>query len=91
MLTIDCAEYDAGILALDGQIERVFDGPDMRKYGPYELRSILMWNGLNGRGSAWSVVKDDMGRWWRIKDLVKEEVRPIPVYIEDRTDTIGNR
>lgn len=46
----------------------------MHKVGPFRLVSILMHNGLNGRGTAWAVVRGDDGRWWKIVDLVKEEV-----------------
>lgn len=34
-----------------------------------------MRNGLNGRGTSWSVVRGDDGRWWKIVDLVREEVK----------------
>lgn len=33
-----------------------------------------MRNGLNGRGSSWSVVRDDSGQWWKIHDLASEKV-----------------
>lgn len=46
----------------------------MHRVGPYRLVAILMRNGLNGRGTAWSVVRGDDGRWWKIVDLVREEV-----------------
>lgn len=46
----------------------------MQKTGPYELTSFIMRNGLNGRGSTWSVVKDDVGQWWKIVDLEKTKV-----------------
>ncbi|BGP51410.1 hypothetical protein JCM10450v2_007352 [Rhodotorula kratochvilovae] len=66
--------YDADISALDARISAIFDGPEMHKIGPYNLVAILMRNGLNGRGTAWSVVRGDDGRWFKIVDLVKEEV-----------------
>lgn len=46
----------------------------MHKIGPYRLTAILMRNGLNGRGTSWSVVRDDKtGRWWRMLDTSKVE------------------
>lgn len=66
--------YDDTIASLQTQIDDVFDSPEMRKQGPYQLCAILMRSGLNGRGSTWSVVRDDEGRWWKITDLLKEEV-----------------
>lgn len=67
-------EYDASIHLLQKRIDHVFDSDEMRKLGPYQLCAILMRNGLNGRGSSWSIVKDVEGRWWKISDLNKEEV-----------------
>lgn len=68
------AEYEQEIEALQAKHDAVFDNPEMKKIGPYKLCSLLMRNGLNGRGSAWSVVKDDAGKWWKILDLEKIEV-----------------
>ncbi|GAA6055021.1 hypothetical protein JCM3770_006698 [Rhodotorula araucariae] len=66
--------YDADISALDARISAIFDGPEMHNVGPYQLVAILMRNGLNGRGTAWSVVRGDDDRWFKIIDLVREEV-----------------
>lgn len=60
---------------VSNEIHAVFEADDMRRVGPYELRSILMRNGLNGRGSSWAVVKGDDGRWWRSSDMTMEPVR----------------
>lgn len=68
------AEYDLSTAALQKEMDAVFDNDDMRRVGPYQLCAILMRNGLNGRGSTWSVVKDTEGRWWKISDLSREEV-----------------
>ncbi|GAA5888397.1 hypothetical protein JCM6882_008605 [Rhodosporidiobolus microsporus] len=72
------ASYDSSLSALSTRISSLFspsstDESGMRPVGPYRLHAILMRNGLNGRGSAWSVVKGEDGRWWKIVDLVKEE------------------
>ncbi|GJN93790.1 hypothetical protein Rhopal_006848-T1 [Rhodotorula paludigena] len=66
--------YDADASALDERIAAIFDTDAMHKVGPFRLVSILMHNGLNGRGTAWAVVRGDDDRWWKIVDLVKEEV-----------------
>ncbi|SCV73134.1 BQ2448_7059 [Microbotryum intermedium] len=64
---------DEVIEELRQRIDGTFDGDEWKKRGPYELKAVLMRNGMNGRGSSWAVVKDE-GKWWRIKDLEKEEV-----------------
>ncbi|GAA5881280.1 hypothetical protein JCM1840_003843 [Sporobolomyces johnsonii] len=68
------ATYDSDIEQLTSQLSALYDSPDWRTVGPYELTALLMRNGLNGRGSAWSVVRGDDGRWWKITDLFREEV-----------------
>lgn len=52
----------------------LYDSPTWRTLGPYHLTSILIRNGLNGRGSVWSIVKGDDGRWFRTNDLTIEEI-----------------
>ncbi|BGP19873.1 hypothetical protein JCM10213v2_008004 [Rhodosporidiobolus nylandii] len=73
--------YDTSLTALDTRIANLFacsssEEADNKwtRTGPYRLTAILMRNGLNGRGSAWSVTRDAEGRWWKISDLVKEEI-----------------
>ncbi|KDE03276.1 hypothetical protein MVLG_06233 [Microbotryum lychnidis-dioicae p1A1 Lamole] len=64
---------DEVIEELRETIDATFDRDEWKRRGPYELKAVLMRNGLNGRGSSWAVVKEE-GKWWRIKDLEKEEV-----------------
>lgn len=47
----------------------------MRQMGPYTLCSLVMRNGLNGRGSAWSYVVDEQGQWWKVIDDKQTKVR----------------
>ncbi|GAA6037721.1 hypothetical protein JCM8097_002307 [Rhodosporidiobolus ruineniae] len=68
------SSYDSSLTALDQRITSLFDSPEMHRVGPYRLAAIVMRNGLNGRGSAWSVVRGEDGRWWKIVDLLKEEI-----------------
>ncbi|GAA6014555.1 hypothetical protein JCM10207_001643 [Rhodosporidiobolus poonsookiae] len=74
------SSYDSSLTALDARIASIFDAPsgceggEMHRVGPYRLCAILMRNGLNGRGSAWSVVRGEDGRWWKIVELVREEI-----------------
>ncbi|GAA5963445.1 hypothetical protein JCM21900_004646 [Sporobolomyces salmonicolor] len=76
------ATYDSDIERLTCQMSSLYDSPDWRSVGPYELTALLMRNGLNGRGSAWSVVRGDDGRWWKITDLFREEVE-LDMALED--------
>ncbi|GAA5891598.1 hypothetical protein JCM8208_007334 [Rhodotorula glutinis] len=69
------AAYDSDIAALDSRTKGIFDADDLHHVGPYRLVALLMRNGLNGRGTSWSVVRGDDGRWWKIVDLVREEVK----------------
>ena len=62
----------------------------MHREGPLRLCAILMRNGLNGRSGTWSVVKADDGRWWRIRDMVKEEVS-VPVAAGPSSRARGER
>ncbi|KAJ8291956.1 hypothetical protein OF846_004739 [Rhodotorula toruloides] len=66
--------FDTQIADVSLRIASAFESPDMHKIGPYRLTSFVVRNGLNGRGTAWSVVCDDEGKWWRTGDLDKEEV-----------------
>lgn len=66
-------EYDDEIAQLDERLDSVFSGPEWRRVGPYRLSAILMHDGLNGRGTAWSVVRDDEGKWWRMLETTKVE------------------
>ncbi|PRQ71050.1 Proteophosphoglycan ppg4 [Rhodotorula toruloides] len=66
--------FDTQISDVSLRIASAFDSPDMHKIGPYRLTSFVVRNGLNGRGTAWSVVCDDDGKWWRTGDLDKKEV-----------------
>ncbi|GAA5861960.1 hypothetical protein JCM8547_001539 [Rhodosporidiobolus lusitaniae] len=75
------SSYDSSLTALDARIASLFtpdlsspDAPAVHRIGPYKLCAILMHNGLNGRGSVWSVVRGADGRWWKIVDFLKEEV-----------------
>lgn len=68
------AAFDTQISDLGQRISSAFDSPDMHKIGPYRLTSFVVRNGLNGRGTAWSVVCDDEGKWWRTGDLDKKEI-----------------
>ncbi|BGP58028.1 hypothetical protein JCM8202v2_005685 [Rhodotorula sphaerocarpa] len=65
--------YDQEIDELDRRLESIFSSPDMQRIGPYRLSAILMHDGLYGRDTAWSVVRDDDGRWWRMLDTTKVE------------------
>ena len=65
--------YDDRLTHLERELDGVFDTDSMRRIGPFRLTGIVMRNGLNGRGSAWSVVSDQEGRWWRVEDLTKVE------------------
>ncbi|GAA5839051.1 hypothetical protein JCM9279_002577 [Rhodotorula babjevae] len=67
--------YDSDLAALDSRSKAIFDDDDLHRVGPYRLVALLMRNGLNGRGTSWSVVRGDDGRWWKIVDLVREEVK----------------
>lgn len=71
---LSVAGLDKEIETLTSEIDAVFSTPAMKQAGPFELNSFLVRNGLNGRGTSWAVVRDDDGKWWRIKDLSKEEV-----------------
>ncbi|GAA5980943.1 hypothetical protein JCM11641_005493 [Rhodosporidiobolus odoratus] len=81
--------YEGDLTALDRRIASLFSSSssasvgegegeagagDWFRVGPYRLCAILVRNGLNGRGSAWSVVRGGDGKWWKIVDLVREEI-----------------
>ncbi|BGP27466.1 programmed cell death protein 2 [Rhodotorula toruloides] len=66
--------FDVQISHVSQRISSAFDSPDMHRIGPYRLTSFVVRNGLNGRGTAWSVFCDDDGKWWRTGDLGKKEV-----------------
>ncbi|KAM0786150.1 hypothetical protein ACM66B_006958 [Microbotryomycetes sp. NB124-2] len=68
-------DYDQRVRALELESASLLDdSASMRQVGPFELRAILMRNGLNGRGSSWAVARDDGGKWWRVSEFVAEEV-----------------
>lgn len=69
------SEYDEALKHLNAVVDAIFEQASMKNVGPYRLTAFLMWSGLNGRSNVWSIVRDDAGKWWRIKDLEKEEVR----------------
>ncbi|KAK4048399.1 hypothetical protein OIV83_004745 [Microbotryomycetes sp. JL201] len=74
-VTQSMREYDERVRALEAEsVALLNDDASMKQTGPFELCSILMRNGLNGRGSSWAVVRDERGRWWRTSDFVAEEV-----------------
>ncbi|KAK4704293.1 hypothetical protein P7C70_g1916, partial [Phenoliferia sp. Uapishka_3] len=62
------SELDAEIQALETEADAIFETDDMRTMGPYRLTSLIMRNGLNGRGSAWSYFVDAHGQWWKHLD-----------------------
>ncbi|KAI5475609.1 programmed cell death protein 2 [Pseudohyphozyma bogoriensis] len=73
-LNAKITELEGEIAAQEKEADELFTTSEFSNYGPYELHAILMRNGLNGRGSTWSVVKDEEGRWWKISDLDQTEV-----------------
>lgn len=68
------ADYDTTIDSLEAESAAIWDVPEFKQQGPYKLCAILMRNGLNGRGSAWAVVRDEKDRWWKMGDTTAEEV-----------------
>lgn len=69
-----CAEYGAKLTSLESTMSSLFDSPSWRTLGPYHLTSILVRNGLNGRGSVWSITKGDDGKWFRTNDMTIDEI-----------------
>jgi hypothetical protein len=67
-------EYETQLEILETSMTSLFSSPNWRTLGPYRLTSILFRNGLNGRGSSWSVTLGDDGEWYRISDLDKERI-----------------
>ncbi|KAM0747495.1 hypothetical protein T439DRAFT_328733 [Meredithblackwellia eburnea MCA 4105] len=67
--------YDNEIARLELEEKSIFEeDPQMKSQGPYHLCAVVVRNGLNGRGSAWSYVRGDDGRWWKTVDLEQIEV-----------------
>lgn len=62
-------ECDRELQANVATQDSLFDG--LADEGAYDLRALLFHNGLNGRSSAWAVVRSDEpnGGWWRVSDL----------------------
>ncbi|GAA6062743.1 hypothetical protein JCM10212_000383 [Sporobolomyces blumeae] len=75
--------YDEELSRLDAAISSIYASPSWRTIGPYRLTSVLVRNGLNGRGSSWSIVRDDDGEWWKIVDLFKDKVQDIDAALKD--------
>ncbi|KAK0223731.1 hypothetical protein IW262DRAFT_1546771 [Armillaria fumosa] len=53
--------------------QRVFDCPELKNH-PYDLRAVLMHDGLPGRKHVYLYVQDAGGIWWKTVDTVVTEV-----------------
>lgn len=54
------------------QLSRIFEGPELREHR-YDLRVVLMHDGLYGRSHLYSYVNDN-GTWWKTVDWAVTEV-----------------
>ncbi|KAI8450110.1 programmed cell death protein 2 [Phakopsora pachyrhizi] len=52
----------------------VFDIPEMKEFGPHDLRSIVVFDGFSGREHLWSYIKSDDDRWFKSIDQKMIEV-----------------
>ncbi|GAA5930610.1 uncharacterized protein JCM15063_002413 [Sporobolomyces koalae] len=78
-------EYDGQLNKLDNEMSTLFEpAQDWQTIGPYHLVSLLFRNGLNGRGSCWSVSRADDGKWYKVNDLVCEPIE-LNQALDDRT------
>lgn len=57
---------------LKDQLSRIFEGPELREHR-YDLRVVLMHDGLYGRSHLYSYVNDN-GTWWKTVDWSVTEV-----------------
>jgi len=57
---------------LKDQLSRIFEGPELRDHR-YDLRVVLMHDGLYGRSHLYSYVNDN-GTWWKTVDWSVTEV-----------------
>ncbi|GAA5911382.1 uncharacterized protein JCM6883_000076 [Sporobolomyces salmoneus] len=86
-------EYDSQLVSLESSISSLYSSPTWRTLGPYKLVSFLFRNGLNGRGSLWSISRslspqNENGRdeWYRIShDLSPPERVDLEEMLKDRT------
>ncbi|KAG7451612.1 uncharacterized protein BT62DRAFT_1040190 [Guyanagaster necrorhizus] len=64
--------------------QRVLDCPELKNH-PYDLRAVLMHDGLPGRKHVYLYVQDAGGIWWKTVDTVVTEVPEEDVF----RDTTG--
>ncbi|KAI9464009.1 hypothetical protein BJY52DRAFT_1401276 [Lactarius psammicola] len=57
---------------LKDQLSQIFEGPELREHR-YDLRVVLMHDGLYGRSHLYSYVNDN-GTWWKTVDWAVTEV-----------------
>ncbi|KAL5520705.1 hypothetical protein ACEPAF_2707 [Sanghuangporus sanghuang] len=74
---------DSQILKLRSEIEKVFDDLSLQQHR-YDLRAVLVHDGLYGRSHLHSFILDN-GRWWKCQDATVVEVSEEVVL----TDTTG--
>jgi hypothetical protein len=77
-------EYQTRLDQLEHETSTMFSTDSWRTLGPYHLSSLVFRTGLNGRGSTWSAVTGDDGKWYKIVDLSKEEIE-IDEVLNDRS------
>lgn len=84
-------DLDGRIKELTAEAEGLFDNPDLHQYGvcrvyltqvyvanlpiQYDLRAVIMHDGLFGRSHVYCYTKDSKGSWWKIVDYQVSEVR----------------
>ncbi|OCB89209.1 hypothetical protein A7U60_g3695 [Sanghuangporus baumii] len=82
---------DSQILKLRSEIEKVFDDLSLQQHR-YDLRAVLVHDGLYGRSHLHSFILDN-GRWWKCQDATVVETRLVFISGQGHTysSTVGKR
>ncbi|GAA6018811.1 hypothetical protein JCM11491_006872 [Sporobolomyces phaffii] len=73
-------DYEAQLDSVSTAMSNLYASPAWRTLGPYELASVVVRTGLNGRGSSYSIVRDSNSdsdsTWWKLVDLKRDRLSP---------------
>ncbi|KAH7101230.1 hypothetical protein BKA62DRAFT_703964, partial [Auriculariales sp. MPI-PUGE-AT-0066] len=64
---------DAQTKGLEKSNAAMFDTEDMQQ-NKYDLRGVLVNDGVNARTHLWTYFKDPAGKWWKVNDVELTEV-----------------
>ncbi|KAI9068656.1 hypothetical protein FKP32DRAFT_1561274 [Trametes sanguinea] len=70
---------DSTVSKLKGEVGGMLDCPELQRHR-YDLRAVIVHDGLFGRSHLYSYVKSK-GKWWKTVDYAVTEVRPHPIVL----------